>query len=457
MAERLSNLAHAQSLSSTTVAPHPPGFNPRSISFDIRSPEELAAVNEFLITLGRNVTGGPVSRQAQNSAEYQAPQSYFDAQGLRQLGLAGMPGIPSGPGSGAGYHGDVGYGSSAGINHHLPEGYPSRTSHPSVQPVQYGSLYPSLPESQAYPSPPYAGDMRRASLSPRHDMEASSFGGPQFQPASVSHFSIPQQDLVGGASPVSSHSARSTPPTGTPPHLAESFVSFDYVRPSRAPAAVQLDPVDYASRTLRQVTLLRTAPGANLGKPEPMEPRLPSGPVRGPPARLTSATSSPSASTSLGSLYPLLKTTGDAQYKLPPLQHKYRSPSPLTTPTMSPLSRASTISPPPSMDVEEDHSSGSATPEPMPQQLAMLPGIRTLTREVGRIALESRIKAREVSEVERSRHAELLRDMLVNINGEYKRRYGTPPPSRVPRGYEQAMERERTMSPSRDVEMVAAC
>lgn len=191
MAERLSNLAHAQSMSSQSLssatAAHQPGFNPRSISFDIRSPEELAAVNDFLITLGRNVTGpagGPMSRQAQNSAEYQAPQSYFDAQGLRQLGLAGMPGIPSGPGAGAGYHGDVGYGSSAGLSNHLPDGYPSRTSHPSVQPVQYGNLYPTLPDSvsHAYPSPPYAGDMRRASLSPRQDIDGPSFGNTQYQP-----------------------------------------------------------------------------------------------------------------------------------------------------------------------------------------------------------------------------------------------------------------------------------
>lgn len=250
---------------------------------------------------------------------------------------------------------------------------------------------------------------------------------------------------------MSSHSARSTPPAGgTPPHLAESFVSFDYVRPSRAPAAVQLDPVDFASRTLRQVTLLRTAPGSSLGRPEPMEPRLSNGPVRGPPARLTSATFSTAgtASTSLGSLYPLLKTNGDAQYKLPPLQHRYPSSSSTITPTMSPVSRASTISPPPSMDMDEDYSSGSPTPEP--PQIPMLPGIRTLTREVGRIAL----KAREVPEADRSRHAELLRDMLVTVNSEYRRRYGTPPSAH--HVYE-VMERARTMSPSRDVEMVAAC
>jgi len=33
-------------------------FNPRSVSFDVRTPQELAAVNEFLITLGRDVAQG---------------------------------------------------------------------------------------------------------------------------------------------------------------------------------------------------------------------------------------------------------------------------------------------------------------------------------------------------------------------------------------------------------------
>ncbi|EEB96700.1 hypothetical protein MPER_04122, partial [Moniliophthora perniciosa FA553] len=55
MAERLNNLAYP---------PHGNGgnnptgtFNPRSVSLDIRTPEELAAVNQFLVTLGRDVSG----------------------------------------------------------------------------------------------------------------------------------------------------------------------------------------------------------------------------------------------------------------------------------------------------------------------------------------------------------------------------------------------------------------
>ncbi|KAF9040390.1 hypothetical protein BDZ89DRAFT_919588, partial [Hymenopellis radicata] len=48
MAERLNHLAYS-------YQQNPANFNPRSVSLDIRTPEELAAVNEFLVTLGRNV------------------------------------------------------------------------------------------------------------------------------------------------------------------------------------------------------------------------------------------------------------------------------------------------------------------------------------------------------------------------------------------------------------------
>ena len=79
MAERLSSLArtHAQSLSQTTLQPVGPPhnahlFNPRQVSFDIRSPEELAAVNEFLITLGRDVSGP--NSVPRNMQDYSNPQ-----------------------------------------------------------------------------------------------------------------------------------------------------------------------------------------------------------------------------------------------------------------------------------------------------------------------------------------------------------------------------------------------
>ena len=58
MAERLDTLAYAQqhSNNSPTYSSTAGTFNPRSVSLDIRTPEELAAVNEFLLTLGRDVS-----------------------------------------------------------------------------------------------------------------------------------------------------------------------------------------------------------------------------------------------------------------------------------------------------------------------------------------------------------------------------------------------------------------
>ena len=443
MAERLSSLAHAhmQSLSQTTMqqpGPSVSSFNPRSVSFDIRSPEELAAVNEFLITLGRDVTGPGSGQRAgmHGPSDYQAsPQSYFDPEGLAQLGIAGMPGVPSAPGSGAGYHGDAGYGSTHGLINHLPQAYPSRPSHPSLQSVQYGSggLYPSLPDldfPSAGPSSYQHQTARRVSLSPLSDDFPSRVN---FHQPTPTHFLTPPYDpSTGGASPMSSHSSMSTPPNATPPHLSEGLHSFDYMRPSRGPPpAVQLAPVDFHTRTMRTIVPLRNAGGRD-GPPEPVEPKWDSnGPRRG-PLKLTSqystssvssqATASSSGSRSRSSspaslrksdsLYSHLLRDGDV--KLAPINKKFRSSSP----TDSPVSRESTLSPPPrhrasSQDGDEDeedsdaakrrsHSSTPSPPPTLPPIRSLAPATRSLSlthyteerlaRGVGRIALDGRAR-----------------------------------------------------------------
>jgi GATA zinc finger len=53
---------------------------PRSVSLDIRTPEELAAVNEFLVTLGRDVSGT-------NARPTLTTETYFDPVNLSQLQL----------------------------------------------------------------------------------------------------------------------------------------------------------------------------------------------------------------------------------------------------------------------------------------------------------------------------------------------------------------------------------
>lgn len=72
-------------------------FNPQQISLDIRSPEELAAINSFLVTLGREVASENTGLDVQVKQEHAPPSSVsgisFDGHTLEQLGLGGMPGL----------------------------------------------------------------------------------------------------------------------------------------------------------------------------------------------------------------------------------------------------------------------------------------------------------------------------------------------------------------------------
>ncbi|KZT08548.1 uncharacterized protein LAESUDRAFT_41560 [Laetiporus sulphureus 93-53] len=543
MAARLNTLAYQHSLGSTqSMGPAPVGnsmFNPRSVSFDIRSPEELAAVNEFLIALGRDVAGsGGVPRQQQphpqqhhhpnmSSTQHMpspneaSSSTFFDAASLNQLGLAGMPGIPTapGPGSGAGYHGDAGYLSVDFSSHHLPPVYPSRSSHQSVQAAHFGG-YPSPQDMMSsngsmFASMPYSGSRTRAQRvsSVSSDLDEryhSNYAGSSMQQSyaySQGQYMSPPHDGMPYAmpSPLSTNSTRSTPSNATPPRLSDSapmaFVpegttAFDAVRPTRAPPPLQLAPLEYGTKNMRSISLLKTAPGSaeaiaasSRSRPEPMEPKLGTGIVRrGPPAKLTAEAVSSmmtnlsrpplrSSSSQNDALYPLL-TFGDEQFKLAPLRNTYRSPSPpVSESTSSPMSRGSTISPPPSKTQAHPsrHESSTPTsssspstrsslsPEPGP---TVLPGIRSiatdsprvtprrreteeLTQAVGRIELDSRA-ARDVTPAQRAAHAHLVRDLLVSINVEYRKRFGTPPPP------QDSAPRIQPQEELRDVEMVGA-
>ncbi|KAI0363747.1 hypothetical protein BV20DRAFT_89094 [Pilatotrama ljubarskyi] len=547
MAARLSNLAYQQSLSATTNGAPGSGsaqqhsFNPRSVSFDIRTPEELAAVNDFLITLGRDVSG---TNQHQTRHQHQHSQSashaavddasFFDPANLAQLGLAGMPGVPSppGPGSGASYHGDSGFVPLNEYSSQQMSSYPSRSSHQSVQAVQFG-MYPSAQDLAGPAAPlPYTSNRPRAHrASASEDHFAQLNPSPPFPPQQAysgqgyPHYLTPPLDLGPsanpGASPLSSHSGMSTPPNATPPHIPltvapESAAAFDYLRSNRAPPpVVQLAPVDYGMKNMRTMVPLKSAGPASksssssssssggvlAGRPEPVEPKLGAGGVhRGPPARLTaSAAASSVASSSIAPsqsspLYPLL-TSGDERLKLPPLSARFRSPSPApSAPTTSGYahSRASTASPAPSSSrrspspISEDSMTPSpprsSAPTPVPAEservsYPVLPPISSLAsypsaaarrehaedlaRRVGKIELDGR--GRAVSEEERRRHAALLRDLLVAINAEYRRRYGTPPPAREARERlrkqveeMKAAEVRGVEKEMRDVEMIAA-
>ncbi|KDQ63333.1 hypothetical protein JAAARDRAFT_169045 [Jaapia argillacea MUCL 33604] len=448
MVERLNNIAYSQGLGSGNQEQSSNSFNPRSVSFQVRTPQELAAVNEFLVTLGRDVaSGGPSSRhqQQQSSSQqrvdpYSATQAMFDAAALSQLGLADMPGIP---GSGATYPSESSYSSgSSGYTQNISSGL--RSNHPSVQPSHYGSLYPAVHESSSHISYHDEYDSRRA-----------------MPPISSLYSNYQDQSLqaIGG----SPHSTSSTPSSVTPPHLSssialpEGLAGFDQLRPVRGPPTVpQLAPVDYRGKNMRNIIPLKTAPGTE--RVEPLEPKLPKSVHRGPPARLTpSAVSSLSSVTRPGPLYPSLP---NLDVKLPPLSHMYRSPSPessVTSPTRD-------TSPPSS-----SHSSPAIQPRTLPSLSSLRSFTRSrssgegeerLAREVSRIELENRTK--DISPDERRKHAELIRDLLLVINEDYKKRTAEPPsrsPSESPTPVDRISSTRRQKldnEAGRDVEMAFA-
>ncbi|KIJ21954.1 hypothetical protein PAXINDRAFT_152251 [Paxillus involutus ATCC 200175] len=455
MAERLNNIVYAHDISQYD-------FNPRSVSFDVRTPEELAAVNEFLITLGRDVTA-PGHRSAQDqvpSSDRFSPSSYFEAENLNQLGLAGMPGLP---GSGQSFTHDAGYSHST---HQYPSSaYPSppalgRSSN-AVQQSHYASTYPSLNTSTSgnYSTEQFAPSHSRRVSAPRtHEFalnhsSSSTYTQPVYQPTSSPHGHFhPTPPL----DPTSPHSSSSTPSNATPPHhtsVTDPFVQFDYVRvPRGAAPPVQLAAPDYLAKSMHTVmNPLKSAPGS---VPDSVESKLSS---RGSLADLSSLTSSVIPSSPLASsskLYPLLlpedsdlklpSLKPDAgPFKLPSISEMCRSPSPVSTPRSPTTSRGTTPS------------STTSSPVPSHTVLSSLGSITEssesdeLARKVGKIEIAH--LAKEISTEERRRHAELIRNLLVRINEDYRARNGMPKMTR-----ETESPKSPLQGPLVDVEMVAA-
>ncbi|KAF8665281.1 hypothetical protein AX16_000302 [Volvariella volvacea WC 439] len=425
MADRLNHLAYTGNGNSTST------FNPRSVSLDIRTPEELAAVNEFLVTLGRDVSA---IRQPSAGHPSQAfpNENYFDAVGLSQLGIAGMPGLPSAPTNSFGPEPTYPSHSASSFAHHG-----SRPSYSSIQ-SHYPSVYSPIHDSPvSYPSAEYANPqgLRRQPPSSKYPAGPNTFPG--------QHYHHPTPPLESS----SPHSTVSTPINTTPPQVSLQIPDaspFDHLRgPRGAPVVPHLAPVDPISKYMRPIVPLKTAPtlSSRGERPEPVEPKLPMGVHRGPPARLSTSASLSSA-LKHDSLYPLL-TSGDVQYRLPPLSRMYRSPSPPSresTPSSthsSPLIQSTVLpsihSIAPSSSFYGNGRSGDADEH--------------LSREVGRIGLDTPPLPREITPTERRGHMELIRNLLVTINNDYKARFGTP--HSAPRESPLADEE------SRDVEMAS--
>ncbi|KAI0294986.1 hypothetical protein BC826DRAFT_1104456 [Russula brevipes] len=398
MADRLAGLVGADVTGSDSNGT----FNPRLVSLDIRSPEELAAVNQFLLTLGRDVTSVHESRPSSNGHGY---SHYFDYDQLSQLGLTGMPGIST---SNATSHSQNTYSSSGAQYSSQSPFYTSNTSVRAGQQLASGgsysgSMYPSMHDmtNQGLPS---ATSIERRTSNGNSGITLAPPATPPFQvvgyhqPSPAGHVHLtPPLDLG------SPHSSLSSPSNSTPPHVPHTDAPIAYDRNPRrvAPPAV-LAPVDYTSKAMRTIVPLKSIPrspspdDSERSSPpsSPMRPLLPTLPP-------TSSLARP--------LYPLL-TSGDDDLRLPPLHKHYPSLSPPASPDRDqPMTRVL-----PSLR-EVTASAGTTAPASGVDE--------RLSRRLDSLKLSGR------SNDDRAQHAELIRDLLVSINERY-RRQAKPAPLR---------------------------
>ncbi|KAJ3799360.1 hypothetical protein GGU11DRAFT_777308 [Lentinula aff. detonsa] len=461
MVERLNNMAYNHSHSNIP-------FNPRSVSLDIRTPEELAAVNEFLVTLGRDVSGILPSNRSGHHGRTPATfssESFFDSVGLSQLGLAGMPGLPPDEFDSAPLVYAGGSPTSTTFPHRSnPSGmYAGIGGETGRRPMRYQYDYPQGNYHQPTPPlDPSSGSPHSASTPLNTTGHITSGMNPMSQSFSNNGRYPP---LSSAYPPQSSH------PGQFGIHInpsAESAAGFDYLRAPRGSAPdvglVMPDAIGVDKSVRRPMVVLKSIPtkeGSSVGAPpEPLEPKLTQGIHRGPPAKLPSIESSirkltpiPSAPNSASTLYPTLTLTeGDVQYKLPPLK-SFRSDSPL------PVSRSST----PSSVCDSPHTqttvlpslkslaeAGSVNLHPQKPKRSLTGESDELAREVGKIELtgpaaspalthtaisstyserSSPLPRKAFSDVhlpldERRRHAEFIKVLLVSINEDFMRRSG---------------------------------
>jgi len=376
MAERLDDIAYGQPGSSNT-------FNPRSVSLDIRTPEELAAVNQFLVTLGRDVSAPRQSLHSSNPHSSLSP-NYFDATNLAQMGLSDMPGLPGVND----FSGDQSY--AAG--HQYPNGsYSSRSV-----PVPLSSMYTTMETSLKYNSHYNSGRSAQ-----------------QYQGSYGTHYySTPSMD---GGSP---HSTISTPVTTTP-QVPLPMSDFDFQRMRNIPHVAHLAPPEYSSKPMRSMVALKSLPSAD--RPALVEPRPSLAPSSQRSIELPSLSDrKPGLISKPESLYPML-TTGDKRVTLPPLSAIYRSLS------SQPRSYHSALHFHESSSAESSFRLGHAILPSFSSIDLLVPRERQcedqLVNDVKMMDLEKRAL---ISREQRKRHADLILDLLVKINGDFKNKYGQP-------------------------------
>ena len=388
MADRLTSLACADVSGSASNGT----FSPRSVSVDIRSPEELAAVNQFLLTLGRDVTSVQDSRSSSNGQPY---SHYFDYGELGQLGLTGMPGISmsnitsnsqntySNPSSQYSSHAPF-YSSNASVR--VGQQHASGSSYG-------GSMYPSMNGLTNQGLSSVTSVERRMSNGTFAPPTPPPFQVNGYQPPSLldhTHLTPP----LDSSSPPSS---LSSPSNSTPPYVHHTNPTAVFERNSRpvVPPAV-LAPVHYTTKAMHKTVQLKSIP-TRSPSPDDLEHKL--SPTLGPSSLALTPPSS-----RLARPLSSLVTSGDDNLKLPPLQKSYPRLSPPSSPahdqTMMPVL--------PSLR-EVAASAGTPTPTSGVDE--------RLSRRLDGLKLNER------SDDNRARHAALIRDLLVTINERYRVRF----------------------------------
>jgi hypothetical protein len=230
-----------------------PSFNPTSISLDIRSEAELAALNQFLLTLGRDVSSGlstqDLSTYGVDYTPGPSPDDYFSAESLQALGLAGLPGMPDYPSSTPSYA-------------LPPHGHGSTPSYSApaaarAMPQQQQHMYPAMGDLQAYP--------------------------PSIR-TSGSHM---RPHYPSGNGLIAMPGSASSSNTASPSSQYHNPDSFGGVRPTRGlPPTVHLAPQTSFSHAYRSNPLLQSTPSQT--PPPPVEPALKPAQQRGLPGILPS-------------------------------------------------------------------------------------------------------------------------------------------------------------------------
>ena len=398
MADRLTSLAYADVTGSGSSASNGT-FSPRSVSLDIRSEEELEAVNQFLVALGRDVASVQGSRSNSNGQQF---SNYFDYGELSQLGLTGMPGISM---SNTSNSQNTYSSQSSQYSSHAPF-YPSnatvRAGQQHASGPYSGSMYPSMNGLTNQGLSSGTNIERRMSDGTFALPNSSPFEAVGYQqPSSVGHTHLTPP--LDSSSP---HSSVSSPSSSTPPHVPHTDSIYERHGSSRPviPAAV-LAPVDYSTKARHRTVPLKTAPERSPSSDDTEHSSSSS--TLGP-----SLAHSPPSSGLARPLYPLL-TSGDDNLKLPPLQKSHLGISPPSSPAYD----QTTIPVLPSL-----------------REVAASAGTSTSTSGVDE-RLSRRLDGLKLnggSSDNRARHAALIRDLLVTINERYRARFAHAPPRSSP-------------------------